>query len=414
MNKRWVTSQIGLNGGFFISRALRRKGRLAAAFCSLWHRRDQFKYRILERFYWNAKSHYHPELADFPVQSFFWKRIYSELWLKRGIPRHSLHAARISNQWYQRELVRLLNSRANASLWNGPPGVFFSWSYIAKDVIPVFQKNGWKCVIMQIDGAEHEERIVAEEVRRHPELGAGWASAPEGYFADWREEFTRADHLVVNSPWGRECLLQCGAPEAKVSVIPFAADELGSTRPPRRYPDCYTSERPMRVLYLGQMTLRKGVARLFDAVERLRGAPISFDFAGAGILTIPSSLAANPSVHFHGRVSTETVQRLYREADVFILPTLSDAFALTQLEAMRERLPILASRHCGQVVEHGVNGFVLDEVSGEAIARQLEVWLHAPSLLQAMSERCRIPPTCSLDNFGRELCALEPMLFRSG
>ena len=63
-----------------------------------------------------------------------------------------------------------------------------------------------------------------------------------------------------------------------------------------------------------------------------------------------------------------TVESYYCDADVFILPTLSDGFGLTQLEAQAWKLPVIASRYCGDVVRDGFNGVVLEEVSARAIA----------------------------------------------
>jgi len=51
------------------------------------------------------------------------------------------------------------------------------------------------------------------------------------------------------------------------------------------------------------------------------------------------------------------VAGVYAEADVFVSPTLSDGFALTQLEAMAHDLPVIAALACGEVVEPGVSGF---------------------------------------------------------
>ena len=65
-------------------------------------------------------------------------------------------------------------------------------------------------------------------------------------------------------------------------------------------------------------------------------------------------------------VTRKQAAEFYRDADVFILPTLSDGFAITQLEAQAHGLPVIASKNCGKVVENGVNGIILDEPSGHA------------------------------------------------
>ena len=68
-----------------------------------------------------------------------------------------------------------------------------------------------------------------------------------------------------------------------------------------------------------------------------------------------------------GAVTRNQAANYYRNADVFILPTLSDGFAITQLEAQAHRLPLIASSRCGDVVEHNVNGLLLNDPSVEAI-----------------------------------------------
>ena len=83
------------------------------------------------------------------------------------------------------------------------------------------------------------------------------------------------------------------------------------------------------------------------------------------------------------------------EADVFVLPTLSDGFALTQLEAMAHDLPVIATLACGEVVEPGVSEFrtpcrnvpavvaALDECEQDRLrlaAMSAAAWLRAAQL----------------------------------
>ena len=53
--------------------------------------------------------------------------------------------------------------------------------------------------------------------------------------------------------------------------------------------------------------------------------------------------------------------------DVFIFPTLSDGFGITQLEAMSYGLPVIASRNCGDIVQDQVNGLLLSDVTSDNI-----------------------------------------------
>jgi glycosyltransferase involved in cell wall biosynthesis len=49
-------------------------------------------------------------------------------------------------------------------------------------------------------------------------------------------------------------------------------------------------------------------------------------------------------------------ERLYRSSDVFVLPTISDGFAITQLEALAHGLPLIVTPNCGDAVRHGIDG----------------------------------------------------------
>ena len=60
--------------------------------------------------------------------------------------------------------------------------------------------------------------------------------------------------------------------------------------------------------------------------------------------------------------------KYYRSAGVFILPTLSDGFAIAQLEAQAHGLPVMASKFCGRVVENGLDGIILEEPAAMYIA----------------------------------------------
>lgn len=86
-----------------------------------------------------------------------------------------------------------------------------------------------------------------------------------------------------------------------------------------------------------------------------------------------------------------------------MFPSHSDGFGLTQLESQSWKLPVIASRNCGEVVQDGVNGLVLTEVSGEKIAATLLKLLRAPEDLQRMSDQSAVPEQCSLASLSSAL-----------
>jgi len=127
---------------------------------------------------------------------------------------------------------------------------------------------------------------------------------------------------------------------------------------------------PFQLLFLGTIGLRKGVARLLEAMRRLEGDPIQLTLAGPTEID-PLAWSARPNVRWIGAVPRSRVGALYAAADALILPTLSDGFALTQLEAIAHGCPVIASRCCGEVVTPGLNGWLLPSLEPDAIAAMI-------------------------------------------
>jgi glycosyltransferase involved in cell wall biosynthesis len=88
------------------------------------------------------------------------------------------------------------------------------------------------------------------------------------------------------------------------------------------------------------------------------------------------------------------------------LPTLSDGFGLTQLEAIAQRLPLIASRRCGEVVVNRVNGLLLEEPTEASIEEALLWCLRNPDQLAHFSENATVSEQFSLPYLGAQLCTL--------
>ena len=237
---------------------------------------------------------------------------------------------------------------------------------------------------------------MAAERRRYPDLATSWQPAPPGYWQQWRQELELADRILINSAWSRQCLLRAGVPAARLRIVPLSyacpsllaagsaeqppAEQARGEQPlaarPGREPGA-----PLQLLFLGTIGLRKGVARLLEAMRLLEGAPVLLTLAGPTELD-PICWADRPNVRWIGAVPRSRVGALYAAADALILPTLSDGFALTQLEALAHGCPVLASPFCGAVVQEGANGMMLPDLEPEAIAARIRGLVSQPLRLQ--------------------------------
>lgn len=281
--------------------------------------------------------------------------------------------------------------------------VLMSYSYAAGDLFEFARRRGWRTVLGQIDPGPAEEDIVSKLHDAMPGQGSSWERAPKAYWSEWRSECALADRIVVNSSWSRDALVGEGIPADKIRVVPLAFERpAGALEFRRRFPTSFSRVRPLRVLFLGQINLRKGIAPLLDAVRLLRDEPIEFTFVGPIQISIPPDLLDGPQVCWMGTAPRQATDEFYRNADVLLFPTFSDGFGLTQLEAQAWKLPVITTAFCGEVVQHGRNGWILPEITPLSIATVLREFLQDPNRLQAASDQSGLDERFNLSNIGRQ------------
>ncbi len=152
--------------------------------------------------------------------------------------------------------------------------------------------------------------------------------------------------------------------------------------------------RPM-VLFLGRVTHQKGPLVFLEAAERvLRVLPeVEFVVAGNGDL-LPhmversAELGLARRVRFTGFLSGEEVERAYARADVFVLPSESEPFGITPLEALSADVPVIVSRASG-VCEVLTTALRFEPGDAEELADLIVSLLCRPSLRRELVARGR-------------------------
>ena len=388
--QEWLVFQLGAREYYALPRALHERGRLAALFTDAWVDPRSSLHSALKPLSSRLVTRYEPRLKNSHVEHFtnslIWFEARRALSGKRNPNAWEHIIAR--NRWFQQCVVRRLT--ASGLVETRRRAVFHAFSYAARDIFAAAKRAGQFTVLQQIDPGLREEELVAETCFRHSGLTLDWKPAPREYWQDWLEECSLADAIVVNSEWSRRGLVAKNIPSEKIVTVPliYEADNH-SPSCHRKFPSRFDQSRPLQVLFLGNLCIRKGIVEMLEAVELLRGAPVSFSFVGPSEIQLPQRIRANSRVNWCGAVPRTEVHGFYSQSDVFILPTHSDGFGLTQLEAQSWGLPVIASVNCGAVVKHGENGLLLPAVSGLAIAEAIEVILKDPAQLSKMSMRSK-------------------------
>jgi glycosyltransferase involved in cell wall biosynthesis len=147
---------------------------------------------------------------------------------------------------------------------------------------------------------------------------------------------------------------------------------------------------PLRVLFVGQLTQRKGIAYLFDALQDLDPTQYKLTLVGP---VIGSGRWLN---RFEGRYQHVLGMRridmpdVYRDHDVLVLPSLVEGSALVVGEAMASGLPVVVTPNAGSdAVRDGIDGFIVPVRNPEAIASRLELLHNDGSRLAAMGVAAR-------------------------
>lgn len=135
-----------------------------------------------------------------------------------------------------------------------------------------------------------------------------------------------------------------------------------------------SSERVFRVLFVGRLLATKGVEDLLEARTYIKAPRMEFCFAGTGPLA--SRIERTPGCRLLGVLDRATLRDTYQHSDVFVLPSYSECFPVTILEAMSMELPVIASDIFGIATILGSDtNILLPPREPEQLAKAIEIML---------------------------------------
>ncbi len=177
-------------------------------------------------------------------------------------------------------------------------------------------------------------------------------------------------------------------------VIPNAidAESFRSSSSGRNYRDELRIQRGTTMItFVGRLTPEKGGDVLVRAAKRFEGEA-SFVLAGTGTLGKELESEAGPNVHFLGLVNHRDLSALLQTSDAFCLPTRSEGFCTSLLEAAACGVPAIIPNVGGvqEVISNSDCGIVIDGRSEEALVDGIEKALALGDAgRQAMGENVR-------------------------
>ena len=226
--------------------------------------------------------------------------------------------------------------------------------------------------------------VHATEYDRAGQVDGGFVAGVE------RAGLAAADRVVAVSAYTADVLAtRYGVPADKLRVVHNAIDARA------RRPRWTVGEDQPLVLFAGRITWQKGPDYFVEAAARVAAEMpgVRFAVAGAGDRLRPmmqrvADAGLEDRFLFTGFLPPGELDRLYARADVYVMPSVSEPFGLTALEALQHGTPVIVSRSAGvsEVVRHVLRVRFGDV---EDLASKILSVLMFPPLRHALSTRGR-------------------------
>ncbi len=200
------------------------------------------------------------------------------------------------------------------------------------------------------------------------------------------EGFSKADKIIAVSNYTKNKIIEnYNVDENKIEVVHNAIEFDG---PPNRK----SPQRKKVVLYFGRISMHKGPDYFIKAAKRVieHDKDVVFVMAGAGellpeMVNLACDLGIGDKLLFTGRLKDEEVKYIYNSADLYVLPSVSEPFGITVLEAASNGVPVIVSNNSG-VKEVLSNCFTVDFWDTEEMANKILSILKYSGIKEEMAD----------------------------
>ncbi len=198
-----------------------------------------------------------------------------------------------------------------------------------------------------------------------------------------------ADVVIAVSQRTRRILIErYDVPAEKVRVVHNGTEPSTAALPPR------SPRREKIVLFLGRLTMQKGPGYFVRAAARVleRMDNVKFIVAGWGdlaprMIEEVASRGLGHKILFTGFLRGADVDRAFREADVYVMPSVSEPFGLTALEAIRNGTPVIVSKTSGVAEVLPGGALTVDCWDVQRMAQQIMEVLEDPALAARLCQK---------------------------
>ena len=207
-----------------------------------------------------------------------------------------------------------------------------------------------------------------------------------------RDGMTHADHIITVSNLTRRTVIEhYGIPPEKVTTVHNAVEPLSQEylgiKPPHKHDKVVT--------FLGRITMQKGPEYFVEAAAQVlhKMHNVQFVMAGSGdMMEKMINLAAKRDIadrfHFTGFLKGKQVYEMLAASDVYIMPSVSEPFGISPLEAMQMGVPSIISKQsgCAEILDNVIK---VDYWDTNAIADAVYSILMYPAMYKQLRDHGR-------------------------
>ncbi len=219
------------------------------------------------------------------------------------------------------------------------------------------------------------------------------------YFAIVEQlKLSSASHIITNSRYCQQEIMSLGFPQESISILPPGLD--------KKFRQSVTVEKEfyrqqLSILCVAHCIPRKGIRELVNAASMLGdGHKYVLNIVGEtnkdtayyrSICNIVKREKLGESIIFHGRTDDVTLERLYQQADIFVLPSYKEGFGIVLLEAMYYGLPIVTTNISAipELVRDGETGLLVSPGNSQELATALATLIEHPGIRKDLGHASR-------------------------
>jgi glycosyltransferase involved in cell wall biosynthesis len=228
-----------------------------------------------------------------------------------------------------------------------------------------------------------ESREVALQQQRFPAWETLSADILGGFAAIERDTWAHLDAITCPSQYVADGLLECGVPAERIHVVHYPIDEKLF-----QFVDRAGRSGPVRVGFVGQINLRKGVPYFIEVAKKFSREQVTFTLVGQPFLTDTALAEVRKHVDMV-TVPRSAVAAQLASFDLIYFPTTCEGSAYALMEAMASGLPLVTSPNSGTVARHGMEGFLCPYDDVETAASSIEQLVQNPTLRHDMGRAAR-------------------------